>query len=67
MRSSQVFGFLMIFVAVLIAVLNPLGTLLTGMPAGWGDLLNGGATLLLLLIGAGAIIIGAMRSRSRKS
>lgn len=67
MRPSQVIGFLLIFAAVLIAVLNPLGTLVTGMPPGWGDLLNGGTTFLLLLIGAGAIIIGALRSRGRKS
>ena len=51
MSTSMQVLLICIVVGVLIAVFNPLGPVGASYGPGWGDVLNGGAALLLLLLG----------------
>jgi hypothetical protein len=67
MAKSVVAAIALIFLGVTIAVFNPLFPVGSGYGPGWGDVLNGGAALLLLLAGAIVALVGALRHGRRAS
>jgi hypothetical protein len=64
MPKSVIAGLALIFLGLAVAVFNPLVPLGHSLGPGWGDILNGGAGLLLLLAGAVVAWVGG-RKRNR--
>lgn len=66
MTRSQIIGYLLIFGAIAIAVLGPIGSLAATWGPGWGEVMNGSTLLVLVLLGAAILIIGAFRDGRRR-
>jgi hypothetical protein len=62
MPKSVVAGLVLIFLGLAVAVFNPLVPLGHNVGPGWGDILNGGAGLLLLLAGVVVAWLGGRKA-----
>jgi hypothetical protein len=63
MPASLALGLALILLGLAVAVFNPLVPLGSTFGPGWGDILNGGVGILLLLAGVVAAWIGGRKRR----
>jgi hypothetical protein len=67
MPTSVLVGLVLIFLGLAIVVFNPLVPLGASLGPGWGDILNGSAGLVLLVVGVFVAWVGGRKARANRA